>query len=426
MYSTHNRVLLAGTLSNRNKMAGNNEIDNNNNNVWNVLINDFSDFLSYALPYITDRTVWNSIASSNKDMYKKSKSMLPPWPKMYRLPDSERSCLAVWCPDGTRVVYTCFGQHRGQRSMANEFTVVDQRYGIIHHIHINHMVFCDLKFSPDGKFLVSVNDDGVVRLWDNRSGNYEQLQEWNVRADTLRPNFAGCFVHSYSISTCSHYIVFAANNHVFVKEIENGRTIKSLLTNPFLTLGYRMMSMKCKVRFSFDGKAVFLCFFDNRGGFNGIKVWFPYRDDWEENVIILWQKPKNTISTEYVHQYSFSNDTTMLAMIYERNGMKGVEFWSIDNDYKCLKLKAFFQVEVDTLQFTQDDKYIVCGLNDVLWFWSVEENETTEIRHVSNNGNINTNLMVKHFSPDSQRLIVVSRSDNQSDNQMMLCSHTAS
>lgn len=65
-------------------------------------------------------------------------------------------------------------------------------------------------------------------------------------------------------------------------------------------------------------------------------------------------------------------NTTMIAMICNKHGSNSVEVWSIDNDYnKGLKLIADFPMDVDALQFAQDDKYIVFGLNDVLSFWSV-------------------------------------------------------
>ena len=397
--------MVPGKSSNGNKMVANKDIDNNNNNVWNVLTNDFSDFLSCVFPYIADRTVWNSIASSNKDMNKKSKSILPPWPKMYRLLGSNKSyLLAAWSLDGTRVAYAY--------DYGRDIAIVDQRHGVIYRIDNNDEYVFDIKFSPDGRFLVSADQNGIVRLWDNLTGNYEQLKEWNVKAETEGNNVSH---FSFSISTCSRYIVVSLNNHVFLKEIENGDTIKSLMTR----LDY---NMKDKVKFSVDGNGVFRCFSGNNRVFVGIKVWRPYLDDAEENVITLWQQPATIISKEYVGQYAFSNDTTMIAMIYKRNGIKGVELRSIDNDYKGLKLVADFQMDVDTLQFTQDDKYIVCGLNNVLWFWSIEENEIAEVRHVSYNGHNNTNLIVKYYSPNSQRLIVF----NPYNGKMLLCYHIAS
>ena len=45
---------------------------------FGTILNIFPDFLSYVLPYIADRVVWNSIAGSNKDIHEKSKANSPP------------------------------------------------------------------------------------------------------------------------------------------------------------------------------------------------------------------------------------------------------------------------------------------------------------------------------------------------------------
>ena len=46
------------------------------------ILNTFPEFLLQVLPYIADRIVWNSIVSSNKNIYKKTKenveTYLPP------------------------------------------------------------------------------------------------------------------------------------------------------------------------------------------------------------------------------------------------------------------------------------------------------------------------------------------------------------
>ena len=138
--------MVPGTSSNQNnKMVANNDIDNNG--VWNVL--PFPDFLSYVLLYISDQVIWNAIASSNKDMHKKSKSILPPWPKIYQLPASNSASSAVWAPDGTHVAHAY--------DYGRDIAIVDQRRGVIHIINNNRGRFYDLKFSPDCRCLVSAD-----------------------------------------------------------------------------------------------------------------------------------------------------------------------------------------------------------------------------------------------------------------------------
>ena len=50
------------------------------------ILEKFPEFLLQVLSYIPDRIVWNSIASSHKKIYEKSKqeAYLPPWPKNFK------------------------------------------------------------------------------------------------------------------------------------------------------------------------------------------------------------------------------------------------------------------------------------------------------------------------------------------------------
>ena len=142
------------------------------------ILEQFPEFLIHVLSYIPDRTVWNSIASCNQDMYEKSKAYLPPWPTNYKLNCYSEPRIAVWSPCGTKIACTThdskifiFGQQHGPilHGDGNEFGWI-AHHGVYNNIN-------DLKFSPDGRFLVSADQDGIVRLWDSTTGgDYEQLQ----------------------------------------------------------------------------------------------------------------------------------------------------------------------------------------------------------------------------------------------------------
>ena len=144
------------------------------------IVKEFPDFLFCVLTYIADRVVWNSIASSNKDMYAKSKAIQPPWPLWYKLPSSgDSDPIIAWSLCGTRVAY---------QDLNSNIAIVDQRRGPFRNIgnnnnnlgweaHDEDNHISDLKFSPDGSFLVSIGSDGFIRLWDNVTGNYEELQD---------------------------------------------------------------------------------------------------------------------------------------------------------------------------------------------------------------------------------------------------------
>lgn len=170
------------------------------------ILTKFPEFLLQVLPYIADRIVWNSIASSSKMIYSKTKEDLPPWPKNFKLcvpgydPSYPRTPL--WSPDGTQIACIVGDHKRISSSGRGRYKIVifDQRCGLLHFRHhgdsvdnsaigwIPHEEFKDipdLKFSPDGSFLLSCSqeigddgDNGIVKIWYyNTTGYYLQLQK---------------------------------------------------------------------------------------------------------------------------------------------------------------------------------------------------------------------------------------------------------
>ena len=90
------------------------------------------------------------------------------------------------------------------------------------------MDYWNLKFSPDGRFLVSANIGGIVKLWFNSvAGSYKQLQEWNISEDVGKDWLL------IDTSACSKYVVMSAHlypsNRVIIKCVENGETVRSLM-----------------------------------------------------------------------------------------------------------------------------------------------------------------------------------------------------
>jgi hypothetical protein len=71
-----------------------------------------SSCILHMLDFISDRSVWNAVASSNKEIYKKSKSktfQTPPWPINYKLfvpginyiiYNHNVISTPIWSPDG--------------------------------------------------------------------------------------------------------------------------------------------------------------------------------------------------------------------------------------------------------------------------------------------------------------------------------------
>ena len=123
-----------------------------------------------------DRMIWNAIALSNKDIYKQSKTILPPWPLFYKLASN-------FFVHGHHVVHILhIACVIGRRA---DITIFDQRHGPLHN-HLNaHSgnIITNLKCLFDGSYLVSVGSNKFIRLWDKVTGNYKLLQEWNTREE---------------------------------------------------------------------------------------------------------------------------------------------------------------------------------------------------------------------------------------------------
>ena len=356
------------------------------------ILHHFPEFLMHILTYIADRTVFNSIASCNRDAYAKSKAVVPPWPKYYQLSGSETYSITVWSPDGTRVAYRC-SSALGVRDV---ITIADQRYGIIHRINNNGVFVSELIFSPNGRFLVSSFGDGTVKLWDNNvTGNYEQLQEWNMREDVGErwPPMS-----SIDISVCSKYIVVARNSSTpfILKCIENGGTVRSLTPQPAMT---------CinEVIFSVDFRTIFVC--GRVGDSSVIKLWRPYLDDVDEDrLITLWEYHNPGYGGIKIIP---SHDKTMIA-IQDQILNKG---WllSIDNNYSCTVQKLDVPVSYGVpvlLQFTPDDEYIIYATKNGLKYWSVGETKFTDNECLFYNKRTTNTLRVVNCSPDNRQLIV--------------------
>ena len=260
-----------------------------------------------------------------------------------------------------------------------------------------------MNISPNGRFLVTAGDDGVVKLWDNNTGNYELLHKLDIQERITSRQY--CI--NTSISACSKYILVSTWTHVFLIDIKNGRIINSLR--------FRSKDYKRKAVFSNDDQVILiLCYEDNT---KVINVWHAYLDDDDMDYLItLWRQTSNRVCGAQSLQftYSFSHDNTMIAIhdVYRTNAT----LWSIDLDNKCLTHKSDFPgnvhddslVRKERLHFTPDDKYIVCNTNSGPIFWNIAGDKLTEhTMYVLGNGeNTIYDPMVKSISPNNQQLVI--------------------
>ena len=352
-----------------------------------TVLHEFPDLLFCVLPYIADRVVFNSIAGSNKDMHEKSKALLPPWPDCYELPYSD---ISSWSPCGTRIA--CFVSETG-------ITIIDQRRGPFRcwqRIPYTDYLLTDLKFSLDGRYLVSTDNDEFVRLWDTVTGNYALLHKWDMKEEIGEDMPQELKVYQelkVSISACSKYIVVSNRTCVFLKAVENGKTIKSLIS-PFALENSDSIT---KSVFSTDGRAVFICC-DGM-----IQVWRPYLDDDDEDrLVTLWRQT----DTEYGYaQCTFSHDTKMVAIYgYKRQGT----IWSIDMVCNRLTHKSDFPGRnYKGVCFTPDDKYIVHNTRNGPTLRSTADDKSTgSIPALEQRYNNKRKLVVEGVSPNNRQLIV--------------------
>lgn len=344
-----------------------------------IILKEFPDFLFCILPYIADRVIFNSIAGSNKNIYNQSKLILPPWPTYYILPFSH---LWAWSPCGTRLA--CNYPNANNHYINGNIKIVDQRLGPVVLINENNNrpnpnynnQIIDLKYSPDGSFLVSAHADLFIKLWDNVTGNYEQLQEWNMRED-----FADEFnngIPKVSITPCSKYIMVSLGACAFMKDVSNaGKTIKSLIPPP----GFGFSSV--------DYVAFICCREQNRG--LAIKIWRPYLDI--------------ELDGHKSFTHTLSHDHTMVT-IYDHHRRVG-SVWSIamGQTYITQKLivptnKRFF--------FTSDGKYIFRAPQNGSTLWSMVEHEFIDktIHIVYLGYETADNIEVVSSSPYNRQIII--------------------
>ena len=425
----------------------------------------FPEFLLLILPYIADRIVWKSIVSSNKKYYtiskENKKTWPPPWPRNFKLqlrgcrfslPGSYKYKLCnpgVWSPCGTQIACNTadYENHR------HGIVIFDQRHGLLrfrrhdddgngnddnsknnnnnNNNELNWIVqyqtcynIPDLKFSPDGSFLVSAgvtcSHNAFVIIWnynartgeDDDDGGYDyiKLQEWNI-IEELGDNVEFQLIR-IDVSPCSRYVVVLAEKYVLLKDVQNnGKTIKSLL------LPENEVGMQIIFSTTTDGhRSIFIRTNNIYRNRETIKIWHPYDNGVDEDdpdttvslITILDQSRKRSFYEEY-YEFALSRDNSMLAIydgeqqVYDgEQKICKVMLYSIDNNKESTTLKQSFPARCTSIQFTPDDKYVSYNnQNGLPAFWDVTAGrEITDKMNITyNNNNNGNNIHIVNFSP---------------------------
>jgi len=104
--------------------------------------------------------------------------------ELFNIKDQEIPVLCVaYCPDGRRISYTL------QDSIIRMYDVMDAKPGKMTNLKgTGYGYGYWVKYSPDGKMLVTVGVDGKVIVWDTATG--QRLREWAFNEVTYRAVFA--------------------------------------------------------------------------------------------------------------------------------------------------------------------------------------------------------------------------------------------
>lgn len=205
--------------------------------------------------------------------------------------------------------------------------------------HIDKVKY--VKFSPNGKYVVSTSEDNTIRIWEVKTGKCKNILTMHTRC-----------VNSVSFSPDGKYLLSASDDEsVRVWEVETGKCINLLLLYKWVFTAL----------FSSDGNII------TGGGDNRICTWhFKTRKP-----ISIWKG-----HTKWVTCLCYSPDLKYIASGSEDNT---VRIWEVKTG-ECIKILSNHIRYIHSLEFFQDGNYLISSSYEIICIWDTKTWKPTCIK----------------------------------------------
>jgi WD40 repeat protein len=186
------------------------------------------------LPFVADRTTWDSVYCASKELYLAGKKMTPPWPDNsfnLNLDPGHQVTYVTFSPSGSQVAFVINGD---QRTAGHQYVGrVWDRWGketlLAGHTRFIHC----LEYSSDGEYLASGSQDGSIRVRHTDSfqtmTSRERPTSTPEQADTilLGGSYGGFRTLSFSRTDSNLLVSGGSDNRVKIWNVRERICIQS-------------------------------------------------------------------------------------------------------------------------------------------------------------------------------------------------------